>query len=74
MSGDNLRNPEQELTLEITEASLDFRKNPKDAVSTRTLTGSIDLIVTTLAMGLSLYALYWVVGIIQPQICGNKLV
>jgi|TARA_B100002003_G_scaffold188940_1_gene177661 TRAP transporter 4TM/12TM fusion protein len=68
MSGDNLRNPEQELTLEITEASLDFRKNPKDAVSTRTLTGSIDLIVTTLAMGLSLYALYWVVGIIQPQI------
>ena len=68
MSGDKLRNPEQELTLEMTEASLDMRKNKKDEVSTRTLTGSIDLIVTTLAMSLSLYALYWVVGIIQPQI------
>ena len=68
MSGDKLSNPKQELTVEITEASFDLQKNPKGDVSTRTLTGPIALIVTTLAMGLSLYALYWVVGIIQPQI------
>ena len=37
-------------------------------VPTRTLSGTTGLIATALAAGLSLYALYWVVGIIQPQI------
>ena len=35
---------------------------------TRALTGVRAHLVTTLAAGLSLYALYWVVGIVQPQI------
>src|SRR5688500_17291428 len=35
---------------------------------TRQLAGLTGWIVGTLAIGLSLYALYWVVGIVQPQI------
>jgi len=35
---------------------------------TRTLTGPVSWLVAALAAGLSLYALYWVVGIVEPQI------
>jgi len=35
---------------------------------TRTLTGWPGQLATVLAIGLSLYALYWVVGIVQPLI------
>jgi TRAP transporter 4TM/12TM fusion protein len=35
---------------------------------TRPLTGRLGLLTNGLALALSLYALYWVVGIIQPQI------
>ena len=37
-------------------------------VPTRTLQGWTAILATVLAAGLSLYALYWVVGIVQPQI------
>ena len=35
---------------------------------TRELTGRTAALATALTVGLSFYALYWVVGIIQPQI------
>ena len=38
---------------------------------TRTLTQPVATLVSLLAVGLSLYALYWVIGIIQPQIYRN---
>ena len=41
------------------------------ATSTRSLSGPVAAVVTLLAVGLSLYALYWVIGIIQPQIYRN---
>ncbi len=34
----------------------------------RPLSGRLNLLATTLATGLSLYALYWVIAVIQPQI------
>lgn len=46
----------------------DPRDDPDAEVSTRRLTGFPDRLVTILAAGLSLYALYWVVGIVQAQV------
>ena len=46
----------------------DPRDDPDAEVSTRRLTGFPDRLVTVLAAGLSLYALYWVVGIVQAQV------
>ena len=45
-----------------------LRDDPDAEVPTRTLSGFPARLVTVLAAGLSLYALYWVVGIVQPQI------
>ncbi len=45
-----------------------LRDDPDAEVPTRQLSGIPALLVTVLAAGLSLYALYWVVGIVQPQI------
>ena len=42
--------------------------NPVAEVQTRQLTGFQNRLVTTLAAGLSLYALYAVVAIVQPQV------
>ena len=41
---------------------------PAAEVPTRQLTGTTAVLATALTAGLSLYALYWVVGIVQPQI------
>jgi TRAP transporter 4TM/12TM fusion protein len=46
----------------------DLRDDPDAETPTRQLTGAPERVVTVLASGLSLYALYWVVGIVQPQI------
>ena len=46
----------------------DALDDPDAEVPTRRLTGFPHRLVTVLAAGLSLYALYWVVGIVQPQI------
>src|SRR5207249_8314567 len=35
---------------------------------TRQLSGPLGFLATTLAVGLSVYALYWVVAIVQPQV------
>ena len=40
----------------------------ESAIQVRTLTGAQRHLATLLTAGLSLYALYWVVGIVQPQI------
>ena len=45
-----------------------LRDDPDAEVPTRKLSGLPARLVTVLAAGLSLYALYWVVGIVQPQI------
>ena len=45
-----------------------LRDDPDAEVPTRQLSGFPARLVTALAAGLSLYALYWVVGIVQPQI------
>ena len=45
-----------------------LRDDPDAEVPTRKLSGFPARLVTVLAAGLSLYALYWVVGIVQPQI------
>ena len=45
-----------------------LRDDPDAEVPTRQLSGWPARLVTVLAAGLSLYALYWVVGIVQPQI------
>ena len=45
-----------------------LRDDPDAEVPTRQLSGFEARLVTVLAAGLSLYALYWVVGIVQPQI------
>ena len=42
--------------------------DPEADVPSRKLTGRTATLVTVLAAGLSCYALYWVVGIVQPQI------
>ncbi|MCH7748145.1 MAG: TRAP transporter fused permease subunit [Acidobacteria bacterium] len=47
---------------------VDLRDDPDAETPTRQLTGVPDRLVTILATGLSLYALYWVLGIVQPQI------
>ena len=47
---------------------VDPRDDPDAETPTRHLTGIPAHLVTALATGLSLYALYWVIGIIQPQI------
>ena len=36
--------------------------------SPRTLSGGLNVLVSVLSVGLSAYALYWVIGIVQPQI------
>jgi TRAP transporter 4TM/12TM fusion protein len=46
----------------------DRHDDPESEVATRSLSGITGYIATGLAAGLSLYALYWVVGIVQPQI------
>ncbi len=46
----------------------DRHDDPESEVATRSLSGTTGKIATGLAAGLSLYALYWVVGIVQPQI------
>ena len=43
-------------------------EDPESDLPTRSLTGGLAWLTTALAAGLSLYAFYWVVGIIQPQI------
>ena len=47
---------------------VDLRDDPDAETPTRQLTGIPARLVTVLAAGLSLYALYWVMGIVQPQI------
>ncbi len=42
--------------------------DPEAEVATRRMSGWTAPLATTLAAGLSAYALYWVVGIVQPQI------
>ena len=42
--------------------------DPESEVATRSLSGPTARLATTLAVGLSTYALYLVVGIVQPQI------
>ena len=49
-------------------ADTDVRDDSKSETRTRRLSGSVARLVTTLSVGLSLYALYWVVGIVQPQL------
>ena len=44
------------------------RDDPEADVPTRRLRGRTAVLAAALAAGLSLYALYWVVGIVQPQI------
>ena len=41
---------------------------PFDEAPVRQLTGGARRLTTTLAVGLSLYAVYWVLFIVQPQI------
>jgi TRAP transporter 4TM/12TM fusion protein len=43
-------------------------EDPEAEGPTRIFSGRIAILVTALAAGLSLYALYWVIGIIQPQV------
>ena len=49
-------------------AGPDQHDDPESEVPTRDLAGLPALLATLLAAGLSSYALYWVVGIVQPQI------
>ncbi len=46
----------------------DLTEELETETSTRRLTGWGHWLVTLLALGLSAYALYWVIGIVQPQI------
>ena len=55
-------------TLTAGSASIDNREDLESELPTRPLSGRTALLATMLAAGLSLYALYWVIGIIQPQI------
>jgi TRAP transporter 4TM/12TM fusion protein len=48
--------------------SADAEVIPSGEVATRRLTGPVHRIASALAVGLSLYALYWVLFIVQPQI------
>jgi TRAP transporter 4TM/12TM fusion protein len=48
--------------------SADAEVIPSGEAPTRRLTGLAERIASTLAVGLSLYALYWVLFIVQPQI------
>ena len=48
--------------------SLEKRHVFTPTVLTRSLTGRLGWLTSTLTAGLSLYALYWVVAIVQPQI------
>ena len=43
-------------------------EDPEAEGPSRVLSGRVAILTTTLAAGLSLYALYWVISIIQPQI------
>ena len=45
-----------------------MQEAPESEVPPRNLTGLSGGVASSLAVGLSLYALYWVVGIVQPQI------
>ena len=55
-------------TLTIPTRPLTAHEDPEADGPARVLSGKLATLTTTLATGLSLYALYWVVGIIQPQI------
>ena len=46
----------------------DMSSDPEAERSTRSLSGVTGRVTTALAVGLSVYAFYWVVGIVQPQI------
>ena len=46
----------------------DHHDDPESEVPTRELSGFEARLATALAAGLSLYAWYWVVGIVQPQV------
>ena len=53
------------------QSTSDRRGNTHDLAleaPTRRLTGVPAILATSLTAGLSLYALYWVIGIVQPQI------
>ena len=63
----NHTNPEFPLADSPT-TTFDLRDDPDAEVQTRRLAGFQARLVTLLASGLSIYALYWVVGIIQPQV------
>ena len=54
--------------LSTTPSPFDEYDDPESEVPTRKLSGRESRLATVLAAGLSSYALYWVVGIIQPQI------
>ena len=59
----------REPILEITpDAPLERRDDFESGVPTRALAGAPGWLASTLAGGLSLYALYWVVAIVQPQV------
>ena len=47
---------------------MDLRDDPDAETQTRRLAGFQARLVTLLASGLSVYAMYWVVGIVQPQV------
>ena len=55
-------------TLTTPTKSLTAHEDPEAEGPARVLTGTLAVLTTTLATGLSLYALYWVVDIVQPQI------
>ena len=55
-------------TLTTPTKSLTAHEDPEAEGPSRALSGRVAILTTTLAPGLSLYALYWVIGIIQPQI------
>ena len=46
----------------------DVRNDSNSETRTRRLSGPVARLATALSVGLSLYALYWVVGIVQPQL------
>ena len=54
--------------LSTTPPRSDEYDDPESEVQTRKLSGRESRLATVLGAGLSAYALYWVVGIIQPQI------
>ena len=60
--------PNREIPLSDPTAPPALRDDPDAEVPTRQLSGFPARLVTALAAGLALYALYWAVGIVQPQV------